>query len=234
MIRRLKKDVLTELPDKTRQVVEISSQGYEKVLAKEQKRLSGYKDQVKGLSLGVTDFSEVARIRHETALAKVPAVVKHLKDLLEEQSKVVCFAWHRDVIEKINEAFKNSVVVTGATPLKKRQEYIDRFQADSNCCNLFIGNIMAAGTGITLTASSCVVFAELDWVPGNIAQAEDRCHRVGQSDNVLVQHVVLERSIDAYIAKMLVQKQEVIDTALDRKADTGPDADFLTALLKNA
>ena len=74
---------------------------------------------------------------------------------------------------------------------------------------------LAAGVGITLTAASHVIFAELDWVPGNMTQAEDRLHRIGQRESVLVQHLVLDGSIDAHLAKTLIAKQEVIDRALD-------------------
>src|SRR5262249_37628078 len=95
-----------------------------------------------------------------------------------------------------------------------RQAAVDAFQTDPNV-KLFVGSITAAGVGITLTAASHVVFAELDWVPGNVSQAEDRCHRIGQTDSVLVQHLVLEGSLDATMAQRIVDKQDVIDRALD-------------------
>ena len=86
---------------------------------------------------------------------------------------------------------------------------------------MFVGGIQAAGVGITLTAASHVVFAELDWVPGNLAQAEDRCHRIGQVDSVLVQHLVLDGSMDARMAQIIVEKMDVIAAAVDAKgADT--------------
>jgi hypothetical protein len=95
-----------------------------------------------------------------------------------------------------------------------RQAAVDRFQNDPNCL-LFVGNIQAAGVGLTLTASSHVVFAELDWVPGNVTQAEDRCHRIGQTDSVLIEHLVLEGSMDARMATTLIAKQSVLTAALD-------------------
>jgi len=85
-----------------------------------------------------------------------------------------------------------------------------------------VTGIQAMGVGHTMTASSTVVFAELDWVPGNLTQAEDRCHRIGQRDSVLVQHLVLEGSLDAHMAGILVEKQEVLDKGLDR-TPTGED-----------
>jgi len=87
-----------------------------------------------------------------------------------------------------------------------------RFQNDADCM-LFIGS-SAAGVGLTLTASSHVVMAELDWTPAIVSQKEDRCHRDGQKDSVLVQHIVLQGSIDAMMAHKIVAKQAVIDAAL--------------------
>src|SRR5690606_2422954 len=82
----------------------------------------------------------------------------------------------------------------------------------------FVGTIRAAGVGLTLTAASVVVFAELDWTPGAVTQAEDRVHRIGQDRSVLVQHIVIDGSIDAKIAKVLLEKQNVIDRALSAKS----------------
>jgi hypothetical protein len=106
-------------------------------------------------------------------------------------------------------------VLTGETKMADRQAAVERFQSDPSC-RLFIGSIGAAGVGHTLTAASTVLFAELDWVPGNVSQCEDRCHRIGQTGSVLVQHLVLEGSLDARMAEILVSKQSVIDSALDR------------------
>ena len=91
---------------------------------------------------------------------------------------------------------------------------MDRFQEDESV-RVFVGSITAAGLGLTLTASSHVVFAELTWVPAQLTQAEDRTHRVGQRDSVLVQHLVLEDSIDARMVGTLLSKQHVIDRVVD-------------------
>jgi hypothetical protein len=107
-----------------------------------------------------------------------------------------------------------AVELHGGTPIEKRQANVDAFQNDPKV-QIFVGQIQAAGVGITLTASAHVIFAELDWVPGNVTQAEDRTHRIGQVNPVLVQHLVLEGSLDAVMAKRIVKKQEVIDKALD-------------------
>jgi SWI/SNF-related matrix-associated actin-dependent regulator 1 of chromatin subfamily A len=244
MIRRLKADVLTELPAKRRQVVEIPANGDAKVVEAEVRAYTASEERIDALRVAVelakaadatsyqnavdqlrdavqAAFTEMAALRHATALAKVPRVVEHILDsLAEEGHKIVVFSWHRDVIAAICEALSQekieAVSVTGDTPMQARQNAVDRFQSAPEC-RVFVGNIQAAGVGITLTAASHVIFAELDWVPGNITQAEDRCHRIGQRNSVLVQHIVLDGSIDARMAKTLIEKQAVLDAALDRE-----------------
>lgn len=136
----------------------------------------------------------------------------------EQSSKVVIFVHHHDVVAALAQEFGDScVTLTGEDSIEKRQIAVDRFQTDPTC-RVFIGSLKAAGVGITLTAAHHVVFGELDWVPGNMSQAEDRCHRIGQKDNVLVQHLVLEGSLDSRMARVLIEKQAVIDAALDEIA----------------
>jgi len=239
MVRRLKKDVLTELPPKRRHIISIPETGLTKYiktekqftdkynilvseLKREQKHAeeSGndaeYKNAVNKMTTARNiHFSEMSRIRHETAVAKIPFTVDYISDMLENTDKLVVFAHHHDVIEGIQAAFPDiSVVLTGQTNQTDRQKAVDKFQTDPSC-KLFIGSIQAAGVGITLTASNNVVFAELDWVPGNMSQAEDRCHRIGTVGSVLIQHLVIDGSIDSLMATKLIQKQEIIEQALD-------------------
>lgn len=236
MIRRLKKDVLTELPAKVRQVIDIPINGqFEDIIANERAvqeyfeeikreiaRLESegseeeYDERIKQLKSEMSlAFSEMARVRHDTAVAKIPVVCEYIKNAIESSGKVVAFAHHRDVIEGIKEEFGDqAVILYGGMSAEKKEESITKFQNDENI-KLFIGSIQAAGVGITLTESSHVVFAELDWVPGNLSQAEDRCHRIGQNNSVLVQHLVIDNSIDSFMAKKIVEKQKVLDKLLN-------------------
>jgi SWI/SNF-related matrix-associated actin-dependent regulator 1 of chromatin subfamily A len=95
---------------------------------------------------------------------------------------------------------------------------------------VFIGQLDAAGVGISLTAASTVVFAEMSWVPGTMVQCEDRLHRIGQRDSVLVQYLVLDGSLDARISKTLLRKTAIIDQALD--AQPAEPLDWVSALLE--
>lgn len=90
------------------------------------------------------------------------------------------------------------------------------FQEDPDC-RVFIGNIAAAGVGFTLTASHFVVFAELSWVPSELEQAEDRAWRIGQDHWVLVQHLVVDGSLDARLIEVIIDRMETISRALDAR-----------------
>jgi SWI/SNF-related matrix-associated actin-dependent regulator 1 of chromatin subfamily A len=226
MVRRTKKEVLKDLPPKIRQIIELPNDAVvpadllEKMERITEKHVLPINAQtVEELQSGdLGDFDKLASLRHEQALQKVPMVVEHVKDLLESVDKVVIFAHHRDVIFALVEALPEygTGQLHGGMMDVHKQFAVDAFQNDPGC-RVFIGQIQAAGVGITLTAASTVVFAELDWVPGNMSQCEDRCHRIGQKDSVLVQHLVLEKSLDAVLAKALIRKQAIIDQALDAK-----------------
>lgn len=245
LVRRLKKDVLKDLPAKRRQIIELPANGASKLVAAEQAAWSAQEERLSALKLAVdlskvsedpeayqravaalrdgatAAFEEMSAARHDTALAKVDYVVDHVADAAES-GKVLVFAHHLDVVAKLADGLRAKglkvVTLTGSDSLLSRQAAVDSFQQDDET-KVFIGNIRAAGVGITLTASSHVVFAELDWVPANLSQAEDRAHRIGQTNSVLVQHLVLEGSLDQQIASQLVTKQQVIDAALDEEVD---------------
>jgi SNF2 family DNA or RNA helicase len=248
MVRRLKRDVLKELPPKVRQVVPlVPTAAAKKLIAEEieiwetkfggdlnvaQEQLAiaeetqdktEYQNVVEKLKyIQKVAFMEMAQVRHNVAVAKIPSVIEHLKEKFDGGvDKIICFAHHKDVINAIADKFgERAVSLFGDTKKEDRQSAIDRFQTDKRV-KLFIGGIMAAGTGLTLTAASHVVFAELDWTPSNVTQAEDRAHRLGQANSVLVEHLVLDGSLDARMAQMLVEKQEIADKALDNPTEIG-------------
>jgi len=241
MVRRLKADVLHELPAKRRQIIELDQAKYKDFIDAEQEYLGSidpmhmYNDAVKDLekkefslvadeyedrvnnlkTMSASHIAEMARLRHATALAKVADVVDHLKTTLEQTDKVIVFAHHRDMIDALYTAFEGSAVkLMGGMSDTAKDDAVQRFQNDDSV-KLFVGSISAAGVGLTLTAASTVVFAELDWTPANLSQAEDRAHRIGQTNSVLVQHIVIDGSMDSNLAKQIVEKQNVIDRAMN-------------------
>lgn len=233
MIRRLKKDVLKELPPKRRSVVLLEPDKRQQTLIAREREIlhkldpsdrlyrtdagDNYDQIVATLKSpkGVS-FEEIAQLRHDVAVSKIPAVIEHVEELLETVDKVVLMAHHHDVVDAVRLHFGSIMTATidGRTPVEERQAAVTRFQNDPTC-RLFVGSIRAAGVGLTLTAASTVVFAELDWTPGNVSQAEDRCHRIGQHDMVNVYHLVLDGSLDSRMARIIVAKQAIIDQALD-------------------
>jgi len=248
MIRRLKKDVLTELPAKRRVLTVLEPNGASGVIAKEQAAWekvqeqvdlaraalliaqeqadkAAYEEAVKNLQACTrVAFEEIAAARRDTAVAKIPHAVEHLRDMLEDnQEKVVVFAHHHAVVDGIMEGLAEfgPVRLTGKDSDQAKNDAVKQFQ-ENPTCRVFVGNILAAGVGITLTASSNVVFAELDYVPANMSQAEDRCHRIGQKDSVLVQHLVLDGSLDQRMAATLIKKQAICDGALDAQLGNDP------------
>jgi len=242
MIRRLKKEVLPELPRKRRQIIELPAEGQLLELVEEENKLwqtqaqiiKDLEEALTGLKQEAVDdddfgkiidnlkfnkryfFDEIAIIRHKLALAKVPYVCDHIEDLLENKDKLVCFVHHNDVGRAIFERFADKAVhVYGATSMEDRAAAIEKFWNDDKC-ELFIGSLKVTGLGINLQVASNIVFAELDWVPGVITQAEDRCHRIGQEKSLLVQHLVAQNSMDSNMAKRIVTKQKSIQKALNR------------------
>jgi SWI/SNF-related matrix-associated actin-dependent regulator 1 of chromatin subfamily A len=222
MIRRMKADVLTQLPSKRRQAIILAPTGprLAGLIQKEVQMFDKYSAYVKEQKFTTPEFQEMARVRKETGVAKVPFVIEHLKGVLDETDKVCVFAHHHEVVDGLVDAMREFgvAVVDGRTSNADRQKAVDAFQTGAP--RVFIGGIQAAGVGLTLTAASLAVFAELGWTPDELAQAEDRLHRITQVNSVLVQYLVWEGSLDERQAQLMVQKQEVSDKALGTKAIT--------------
>ena len=116
----------------------------------------------------------------------------------------------------MNEFKEIAVKIDGSTPTPERHKAVEAFQSDPNI-KLFIGNIQAAGVGLTLTASSAVAFLELPWTPGELQQAEDRCHRIGQKNAVNIYYLLAENSVEYKLARLLDKKKKVLSAVIDGK-----------------
>ncbi|HOU52888.1 MAG TPA: DEAD/DEAH box helicase [Myxococcota bacterium] len=224
LLRRRKAEVLKELPPKVVQVLPLEP---EQAMSRLASRLASivatsasgalqrYIDS--GLAGPLPPGTgELATIRRELGLAKVKQVTEIVNNILESEQKCVVFAIHKDVVSLLRDALKQHgvVTITGDTPVEERNVAVDRFQNSKNV-RVIIGTIGAMGVGLTLTASSTVVFAEIDWSPALMQQAEDRCHRIGQQNVVCVQLPVAPGSIEERIASLVAWKSRVAACIVD-------------------
>ena len=222
MLRRSKEAALPQLPRKRRQLIEV--EGAPKEVKAEKAAWEavcasvGYEEALRQMESGAgIAFTEMASKRKTVALSKIPFVVEHVSNLLDSGEKVILFAHHRDVIAGLAEGLKDysPVAYVGGMNEKQKDDAKRRFMEDDDC-RVFIGNIQAAGTGLTLTVSSTVVFAEMSYCPSDMEQCEDRACRIGQiAASVLVQHIVLAGSLDVTMGKKLLEKQKIADIILD-------------------
>uniref|UniRef100_A0A8D2ZI95 Zinc finger, RAN-binding domain containing 3 n=1 Tax=Scophthalmus maximus TaxID=52904 RepID=A0A8D2ZI95_SCOMX len=236
MIRRLKAEVLTQLPPKIRQRIPFD---LPKEAAKEASAsFARWERLMKGLDSGVvtTDnpFTEVmglvTQMYKQTAIAKAGAVKDYIKMMLEaEQLKFLVFAHHLTMLQACTEAVIEAKVgyirIDGSVPSSERIQLVNKFQSDPET-RVAVLSIQAAGQGLTLTAASHVVFAELYWNPGHIKQAEDRAHRIGQTSSVNVHYLIAKGTFDTVMWSMINRKETVTGTTLNGrkeylKADEG-------------
>lgn len=251
MLRRRKKDVLTELPAKWRRVIEYEApEDLQKLIEEEKKLWKEMKSSVTAAQAQMlsamanesdtamsdvdwasiidslmltkrTAFTEMSRIAHLIGIAKIPFIIEHVEDLLENVDKVVVFGHHRDVLQAIHKHFgQKSVLLIGGNS-NQPQAIVDaqnRFNNDPNC-RVFVGGIKIA-EAYSLRGTSTVVFTEQSWIPGEYTQSEDRCHGIGRGEidasrlNIL--HITFQDSLDTEKAQLNIQKQRSIDRAMNR------------------
>jgi SWI/SNF-related matrix-associated actin-dependent regulator 1 of chromatin subfamily A len=224
ILRRLKKDVLPDLPSIRFETVHLRPLKLDNALKaveadvapRLREALSGAKDAT-GVFDTLKDGEDFTKFRRLCGLAKVDPVIELLYSELVDGGleKVVVFAHHKEVVERIRASLLRfgALAITGATPATKRAERVRRFQTDPSV-RVMVANIVAGGVGVTLTAASDVVFAEQSWTPGDNAQAADRCHRIGQTRRVRVRFMTLADTIDEVITQSLRQKIRMIREVL--------------------
>ena len=215
-VRRLKRDVLSDLPSKSRQRIWLDSSV--------PSRLSGtYK---RWETLADDDFEKktlLSQLYLMTCEAKLSPVVHYFRES-ELPRRFLVFAHHRVMMEAIFQTLRESsadipvAMISGATAMDERQSIVEQFQKDMSLDRLVL-SLGACGTGLTLTrACTHVFFSELHWSPADLLQAEDRTHRIGVEGNVHVSYLVVKGTLDDLMWRILEKKVRNIN-GLDQRSD---------------
>lgn len=215
-IRRTKDEVLKELPEKSRNVIHLepSGKGEKEYLSAENDlvlflRENGYKSKDSSEHMARTQV-----LKRLAAWAKMDSVEEWIDSFLEScDRKLVVFAHNVDVVDHLAAKY-GGLRVSGRDSLEERQHAVDSFQNDPKS-RVIVLNLQAGGVGITLTAGSDVVFVQMGWTPGEHDQAEDRCHRIGQKNNVQAWYLLGSGTIDEDIYYLVDSKRSVVDAVTE-------------------
>ncbi|KAB1206180.1 DNA annealing helicase and endonuclease ZRANB3 [Morella rubra] len=226
MIRRLKKDVLSELPMKRRQQVflDLTEKDLKQINALFRElevvkgKIKACKSEEEVASLKFMQKNLISKIYTDSAEAKIPAVIDYLGTVIEAGCKFLIFAHHQSMIDAIYQFLIKKKVgcirIDGSTPPASRQALVTDFQ-EKDAIKAAVLSIKAGGVGLTLTAASTVIFAELSWTPGDLIQAEDRAHRIGQASSVNVYYLLANDTVDDIIWDVVQSKLENLGQMLD-------------------
>lgn len=234
--QRDKKDVLKDLPDKTRQIVrvEITNRGeYEAAERDLMDYLVKFKnadDEKLERAMRGEIMVKIGVLRNIAARGKIKAVKEYIRDIMDDGEKMILFAHLKEVVASIKEEFPSAVTVTGSDTLEQKNRAVTDFQKCAVCgtkldkhkpvtghewqpsdTNLIICSIKAAGVGLTLTASSRVGFIEFPWTAADCDQCEDRAHRIGARDNVQALYFLGINTIDEKIYEIIQKKRKIAE-----------------------
>jgi len=212
ILRRLKEDVL-DLPDKiiTPVYLRLKSKEYEDLMGEYYDWYDKNTDESSSLTV---QFSKLMKVRKVIANEKTKQTIEFAENILEQDKKIIIFTNFTDTLQTIYQHFgKKAVYLDGSCSNAVRQQAVDSFQNDEKI-KVFVGNLKAAGVGLTLTSAEVVIMNDLSFVPAEHAQAEDRAYRYGQKSNVLVYYPLYENTIEGAIYDILNKKKEIIRTVM--------------------
>nr|DAZ83138.1 MAG TPA: Chromatin remodeling complex ATPase [Caudoviricetes sp.] len=212
--RREKSKVLTQLPDKTRQYLQIDItnmkeyQNAESDIVKYLKQYKNASDAQVQRSMNGAVMVKMGLLKQISARGKIKAVSEFIHDVIDGGEKLIVFGYLKEVIAELKKEFPNAVTVTGSDNISQKQFAVDSFQNNPDC-KLIILNYKSGGTGLTLTASSRVAFIEFPWTFSDCEQAEDRAHRNGQKNNVNCYYFLGKDTIDKYMYDVIQTKKNI-------------------------
>jgi len=243
MLRRTKDEVL-DLPPKIRNWMPVNvAEGTAKkemrkvlemlMVGAQERAVAGARSNPRSSTAGqdrVRLLAALSKARLALAKAKVSSTIDLVEGAVAQGEKVIVFTGFDAPAKAIAEHFgEEAVLLTGSTPARSRQRLVDRFQRDDSV-RVFVANLIAGGVGITLTAARQVVFNDLDWVPANHWQAEDRAYRIGQTGTVNVTYLVAEQTVDEFVRSALQVKALLVEKVVEgRDVDVG-NGDLLAEL----
>ena len=215
MIRRLKLEVLDQLPAKRVQRLPLPiDKGIQRRLKAAMQLLRSEQHEGGHRGLGL-----ITQLRQEVGLAKVAAAMEWLDSLQDAGEPAVLFCHHRAVLQALVEACQSRgwryTTIAGDTSVAARQQAVASFQAGG--VDVLLAT-EAAKEGITLTRAAYLAFVEYFWVPGDMGQASDRIWRIGQEREVLVTILHLEGSLDDHVARVIDRKTKIIDVVQDNRS----------------
>lgn len=232
ILRRLKENVL-DLPDKiiTPVYLRLRSKEYESLMGEYYEWYDKNPEESKSLTV---QFTKLTRVRQIIANEKVSQTIELAENMIEQGKKVIIFTNFTDSLNKICEHFgKSCVKIDGSMSKQHRQHSVDEFQSNDKI-KVFVGNIKAAGVGITLTSGEAVIMNDLSFLPSDHAQAEDRAYRYGQKNNVLVYYPLFENTIEGIIYDIINNKKKVIATVMgDNLPDVSSSEEMLNKINEN-
>jgi SWI/SNF-related matrix-associated actin-dependent regulator 1 of chromatin subfamily A len=217
MIRRMKRDVLEDLPEKTRTVLPVEIVNHREYQSARANLTAWLKEHHpdRNVHKQAEALSKIEYLKQITTKGKMSLAIEWIEDFLEDSDgKLVVFATHRFVIETLCQHWPEASRVEGGVGAKERQEQVQRFTKERKV-RLFIGNLKAAGVGLNLQAASTALFLELGWTPAQHSQAEDRLHRIGQRRNVAIYYLIGKNTVEEQIMHLLDSKTKVTGDILD-------------------
>lgn len=217
--RREKSKVLTQLPDKVRQIVSCEITNRKEYMDAERdlidylKRYKEADDEKIQKSLKGDVMVRIGILKDITARGKLKEVIDFVKDFRENGKKIILFCNLHEIVDRLMIAFPSAVCVTGRQNMQEKQASVDAFQKNPKT-DVIICSIKAASAGITLTAASDVAFIELPWTYADCDQAESRAHRIGQKDSVNCYYLLGRRTIDQKLYRIIEEKKHISNAVL--------------------
>ena len=218
MIRRLKREVLKELPEKVRIVIPIELKN-RKLYDDTEKEFDEWLAEGIAEDLPeVTVLSKISALRKAVITCKLDQCIEWIEDYLESGNKLVVFTKHTEPLLKLQKHFgKKAIMINGSVAVNKRHTLVKQFQEDSDI-RLFLGNLDACAEGITLTAASATLSIELGWSAAKHDQGDDRIDRIGQiAKEIFAYYIIARNTIEEDIALLLDKKRKLLGEILDGK-----------------